>query len=59
MFRYIHDISKPVGLKMHLVKTKAMFNKHGNKDDVIVDWKKIEEVDRYVYLEQMVTKNHN
>ena len=33
-----------------------MCNKHVNKDDVIVDGKKIEEVDRYVYLGQIVTK---
>ena len=59
MFQDIHDISKPVGLKMHLGKTKIMCNKHVNKDDVIVDGKKIEEVDRYVYLGQMVTKDHD
>ena len=29
------------------------------KDDVIVDGKKIEEVDSYVYLGQMVTKDHD
>ena len=48
MLKDIHDISKPVGLKMHLGigKTKVMCNKHVNKDDVIVDRKKIEEVDR-------------
>ena len=56
MLQDIHDISKPVGLKMHLGKTKIMCNKHVNKDDVIVDGKKIEEVDSYVYLGQMVTK---
>ena len=43
MLQDIHDISKPVGLKMHLGKTKIMCNKHVNKDDVIVDGKKIEE----------------
>ena len=37
-----------------------MCNKHVNKDDAaIVDGKKIEEVDRYVYLGQMVTKDHD
>ena len=36
-----------------------MCNKHVNKDDVIVDGKKIEEVDRCVYLGQMVTKDHD
>ena len=54
----IHDISKSVGLKMHLGKTKVMCNKHVNKD-MIVDGKKIEEVDRYVYLGQMVTKDQD
>ena len=44
---------------MHLGKTKIMCNKHVNKDDVIVDGKKIEEVDSYVYLGQMVTKDHD
>ena len=59
MLQDIHDISKPIGLKMHLGKTKVMCNKHVNKDYVIVDGKKIEEVDSYVYLGQMVTKDHD
>ena len=59
MMQYIHNISKLVGLKMHLGKTKVMCNKHVNKNYVIVDGKKIEEVDRYVYLGQMVTKDHD
>ena len=50
MLQDIHDISKPVGLKMHLGKTEVMCNKHLNKDDVIVVGKKIEEVNRYVCL---------
>ena len=57
MLQDIRDISKPVGLKIHLGKTKLMCNKHVNKDDVIVDGKKIEEVDTYVYIGQMVTKD--
>ena len=59
MLQDIHDISNPVGLKMHLGKTEIMCNKHVHKDDVIVDGKKIEEVDSYVYLGQMVTKDHD
>ena len=59
MLQDIHDISKPVGCEMHLGKTKVMCSKHVNKDDVIVDGRKIEEVDSYVYLGQMVTKNHD
>ena len=50
MLQDIHDISKPVGLKMHLVKTKVMCNEHVNKDDVIVNGKKIEEVDTDTYI---------
>ena len=57
MLQDTHDISKPVGLKMYLGNAKVMYNKHVNKDDVIVDGKQIEEVDRYVYLGQMVTKD--
>ena len=59
MLQDIHDISKPVGLKMHLGKTKVMCNKDINKDDVIVDGKKIKEIDSYVYLRQMVNKDHD
>ena len=59
MLQDIHYISKPVCVKMHLEKIKVMCNKHVNKDDVIVDGKKIKEVDRYIYLRQMGTKNHH
>ena len=59
MLQDIHDISKPVGLKVHLEKTKVMCNKHVNKNDVIVDGKKIEEVNEYICLEQMVTKDQD
>ena len=43
---------------MQLVKTKVMCYKHVNKDDVI-ERKKIEEGDRYVYLRQMATNGHD
>ena len=59
MLQDIYDISKPVGLKMYLEKIKVICNKDVNKDDVIVDGKKIEEVDKYVHLGQMVTKDHD
>ena len=59
MLQNIHDISKLVGLKIHLGKTKVMCNKHVNKDDVIVDGKKIEEVDKCAYLWQMMTKDQD
>ena len=44
---------------MHLVTTKVICSKHINKDGVIFDGKKIEEVERYVCLRQMVKKDHN
>ena len=59
MLQDSHDTSKPVCRKMHLGKIKVMCKKHVNKDDVIVDEKEIEEVDIYVYLGQMVTKDHD
>ena len=59
MLQDIHDISKTVGLKMHLEKIKVMCNKHVNKDDVIVDGKKIQKIYKYVYLRKMVTKDHD
>ena len=39
---------------MELLKTKVMRSKHVNKDYVI-DAEKIEEIDRYTYLGQMLT----
>ena len=59
MLQDIHDIIKPLGLTMHLGKTKVMWNKRVNKNDVIVDGKKMDEIDRYVYFEQTVTKDHD
>ena len=44
---------------LRCIRNKVMCSKHANKDDVIVNRKKIEEVDRYVYLWQMVSKDHN
>ena len=44
---------------MHLGNAKVMCNKDVNKDDVIIDGKKLEEFDKYIYLGQMVTKYQN
>ena len=41
MLEDIHDISKPIGLKMHLSKTKGMCNMHVHKNNAIVDGKKL------------------
>ena len=56
----LHDInetSKPVGLNMHLGKTKVVFNKQVTPSPVTLDGKVIEEVDGYVYPGRMLTKN--
>ena len=42
---------------MHLGKTKVMCNKHVKKVNVIVDGKKIQKVDSYVYIGKMVNKD--
>ena len=52
----INNYSKPVGLNMHLGKTKIMLNNHTEKATVEVDGKAIEEVEKYVYLGKTVFK---
>ena len=59
MVQDIHETSKPVGLNMHLGKTKAMCNPVVNKTDININGRKIEEVNSYIYLSQMVTKDNN
>ena len=44
---------------MHLGKTKVMCNPAINKTDINISGRKIEEVDNYVYLSQMVTEDHD
>ena len=55
----IHETSKPVGLNMHLGKNKVMYNPAVNKTDININDRKIKEVDNYIYLGQMVTKDHD
>jgi hypothetical protein len=59
MLQDIHDTSKPVGLNMHLGKTKVMSNKFTTPTDIIVGGQKIEEVNNYIYLGQQITKDHD
>ena len=59
MVQDIHEASKSVGLNMNLGKTKVMCNPVVNKMDTNINGKKIEEVDSYIYLGQMVPKDHN
>ena len=51
----INNYNKPVGLNMHLGKTKIMLNNHTEKATVEVDGKAIEEVEKYVYLGKTVS----
>ena len=44
---------------MHLGKTKVMCNSVVNKMDISINGRKIIEVDIYIYLGQMVTKDHD
>ena len=53
----INNYSKPVGLKMHLGKSKIMLNNHTEKTTVEVDGKAIEEVEKYVYLGKTVSRD--
>ena len=50
MLTDIPNTSKPSGLKMHLGKTKVMFNEHVKKCTVTVNGETIKEFDSYVYL---------
>ena len=59
MVQDIHETSKPVGLNMHLGKTKVMCNPGVNKTDININGRKIKEADNYIYLDQMVTKDHD
>ena len=59
MIQDIHESSKPVGLNMHVAKTKVLCNPVVNKTDININGRKIEEVDTYIYLSQMVTKDHD
>ena len=60
MVQDIQETSKPVGLNMHLGKTKAMCNPAVNKTDININGRKIEEDDNCIYLSQMVmTKDHD
>ena len=53
----IHKTSKPVGLNMHLGKTKLMFKDRVSKSTISVDDKIIEEADSYVYSGKTLTRD--
>ena len=56
MLTYIDLASKPVGLSMHLSKTKVSLNENATTSTVDVHGNTIDKVDRYVYLGKMVTE---
>ena len=49
--------SKPVGVNMHLGETKVMLNQYTSSAPIIVDGKTIEEVESYIYLWKVITKD--
>ena len=57
MLKDIHDISKPVGLMMYLEKSEVMCEKHVNKNDLLVDVQKVNEVDRYKKRKRELDRN--
>ena len=63
MLQDIHETSKPVGLNMHLGKTKVMCNSAVNKTDININGRKIEEVDTtstlFRWWQKITIKNKN
>ena len=59
MLQDILETSKPVGLNMHLGKTKVMCNSVVNKMDISISGRKIKDVNSFIYQRQMVTKDHD
>ena len=57
MLTDIHTTSNPVGLKMHLGKTKVMFNDHVTPTNITVAGTTIDQVDSYIYLGRKLTQN--
>ena len=51
--------SKPVGLNLHLGKTKVMFNKHVTLPNIILDGTTIEQVECYIYLGRIIMWDGN
>ena len=59
MLNDIHAISKPVGLNLHIGKTKAMFNKQATPANIVVDSTTIEQVESYIYQSRTLTQDVN
>ncbi|CAK1586319.1 unnamed protein product [Parnassius mnemosyne] len=54
MLNDLNSVSQRIGLKMNMDKTKIMFNVHVTPMPVVVGSTKLEVVDEYVYLGQIV-----
>lgn len=59
MINQLNDESNKLGLKMNMKKTKVMFNKFSREIEVKVNNIKIEKVNQYVYLGQLVTMQND
>jgi hypothetical protein len=55
MLNQLNDESKRLGMKINMKKTKAMFNNNANKEAIHLGLEKIETVDEYIYLGQLIT----
>lgn len=55
MINQLNEESNKLGMKMNMKKTKVMFNKFSSEIEVQVNANKIEKVQQYVYLGQLVT----
>ncbi|CAK1594467.1 unnamed protein product [Parnassius mnemosyne] len=59
MLNDLNSVSQRIGLKMNMDKTKIMFNVHVTPMPVVVGSTKLDVVDEYVYLEQIVRQGKN
>ena len=50
MLTELNTESKTDGMKMHMGKTKVMFNKFAKEKDIIIENQSIEKVEECVYL---------
>ena len=58
MLNQLHDKSRLLGLKMNMKKTKVMFNSHVPESTIAINGHKVEEVQDYIYLGQLITMNN-
>jgi len=60
MLEELNTKSKEIGLKMNLKKTQVMLNDLADiGEDITLDGEPLEQVDRYIYLGQLITMDSN